>query len=148
MQRTKKMYHSNKMFSLYRNNERREYEMAKKDNGYFVYVPQGPPMGKNILSAKEYGHLVFLEPERSQIIYSPQPYVRKMQNYLKDYRDGDYILCMGDPSMIGIATAIAQDVNQGKVSLLKWDRQEARYYPVTFDLHNADSPGARSSHID
>ena len=135
--------HFNKMFSLYRDRERREFERAKLDNGFFVYVPQGPPSQKNILSAQDYGQLVFLEPERSQLIYSPQPFVRKMKSYLKDYKDGDYILCMGDPSMIGIATAIAQDVNQGKVSLLKWDRQEARYYPVNFNLHDAESSGPR-----
>jgi hypothetical protein len=45
--------------------------------------------------------------------------------------------------MIGVATAIAQEVNQGKVSLLKWDRQEARYYPVNFNLRDAESSGPR-----
>ena len=130
-------YLFNKMFSLYRNSELIEFENTKaNDKECFVYVPQGPPAGKNILSAQMYGHLVFLEPEKSNLIYSPQPYVRKMKKFLKDYKEGDYILCMGDPAMIGITTAIALDANQGKASLLKWDRQEARYYSVSIDIRN------------
>ena len=35
-----------------------------------------------------------------------------------------------------MSTAIVSDVTGGKFNLLKWDRQETRYYPLTFDLYN------------
>lgn len=49
---------------------------------------------------------------------------------LKEYRDGDYILAVGDPIAIGLAVAIACHNNGGRVNLLKWDRirQEYRAY--------------------
>ena len=31
-------------------------------------------------------------------------------------------------------TAIVSDITQGKFNLLKWDRQETRYYPLSFNL--------------
>jgi hypothetical protein len=42
---------------------------------------------------------------------------------------------MGDPSIIAISSAIASDTTQGKINMLKWDRQEKRYYPLSFKLY-------------
>jgi len=42
---------------------------------------------------------------------------------------------MGDPAAIGLACAIAANINQGRFNLLKWDRQEQDYYPVVVDIH-------------
>jgi len=57
-----------------------------------------------------------------------------MKKNLKDIRQKDYILCMGDPSIIAISSAIASDTTQGQINMLKWDRQEKRYYPLSFKL--------------
>jgi hypothetical protein len=32
--------------------------------------------------------------------------------------------------LIGVAVTVASDVNNGKVTVLKWDRIEKMYYPV------------------
>jgi hypothetical protein len=58
-----------------------------------------------------------------------------MRKNLRDFKGTDYILCMGDPAIIGLSTAVVSDVTNGKFNLLKWDRQERRYYPLTFDLY-------------
>ena len=50
------------------------------------------------------------------------------------YKRHDYILCSGDPAIIGLSTAIVSDITQGRFNLLKWDRQETRYYPLSFNL--------------
>ena len=42
---------------------------------------------------------------------------------------------MGDPGIIAISSAIASDVAQGQINMLKWDRQEKRYYPLSFKLY-------------
>jgi hypothetical protein len=58
-----------------------------------------------------------------------------MRKNLQDFRERDYILCTGDPSIIGLSTAIVSDITRGKFNLLKWDRQETKYYPLTIDLY-------------
>ena len=72
-------------------------------------------------TASDYGHVFCLE-QSSQIIYSPQPFVDKMKKNLKDIRQKDYILCMGD-CIIAISSAIASDTTQGKINMLKWDKK-------------------------
>ena len=99
-----------------------------------MYVLQHPPQNINIMSASDYGYLVICLPENSQMMFSPAPFIRKMRKNLQDFKDTDYILCTGDPAVIGLSTAIAVDkfdIEQShKFNLLKWDRQEKRYYPL------------------
>ena len=42
---------------------------------------------------------------------------------------------MGDPAAIGLVCAMASHHNQGRFKVLKWDRQESMYYPVSMDVH-------------
>ena len=98
-----------------------------------VYVVQ-EVTGRNILSAKEFGELKLLLPEGNQVVLSSQPTVNKLRRKLKDFCDDDYLLLMGDPVAMGIACAIASDVNRGRIQCLKWDRMEFKYYPVRFNL--------------
>ena len=89
----------------------------------------------NIMGASNYGKFKFLLPEFSQIIFSPGPLVFKLRKGLKDFTKEDYILCNGDPAIIGIACSLVSDITNGKYHLLKWDRQEAKYYPITINLY-------------
>ena len=77
----------------------------------------------------------FLLPELSQIIFSPGPLIMKLRRGLKDYRSNDYLLLTGDPAIIGVACSIASDITNGKYNVLKWDKQERRYYPITINLY-------------
>ena len=100
-----------------------------------VYVVQ-EVKGRNILSAQEFGDLKLLLPEGSQVVLSSAPTVRKLKQRLKDFCDDDYLLLIGDPAAIGIACSIASDFNRGRYKCLKWDKIEATYYPIEFDLYN------------
>ena len=128
----------NKLFELYRPSQLQEFLQFNKDNpdADFVYVLQHPPRNINILTASDYGYLVICLPENSQMMFSPAPFIHKMRKNLQDFKSTDYILCTGDPAIIGLSTAIVSDITQGRFNLLKWDRQETRYYPLTFDLYN------------
>jgi hypothetical protein len=42
---------------------------------------------------------------------------------------------MGDPVAIGIASIAAALVNNGKVNMLKWDRENQCYYNVKIDYY-------------
>ena len=127
----------NRLFELYKPKQLAEFLDFLKENPdeSFVYVLQQPPQNINILSASDYGYLVICLPENSQMIFSSGPFVHKMRKNLRDFKSNDYVLCSGDPAIIGLSTAIVSDVTRGKVNLLKWDRQETRYYPLTFDLY-------------
>ena len=106
-----------------------------------VYVIQEIPGTKegrpkiNILGAAQFGTFKFLLPELSQIIFSPGPLIFKLRKGLKDYRQKDFLLLTGDPAIIGVACSIAADITNGKYNLLKWDKQERQYYPITINLH-------------
>ena len=41
----------------------------------------------------------------------------------------------GDPAIIGVACSIASDMTNGKYNVLKWDKQERRYYPKAINLY-------------
>jgi len=106
-----------------------------------VYIIQELPGTKagtpkiNIMSAKEYGDFKFLLPEFSQIIFSPGPLVFKLRKLLQNYQPEDYLLLTGDPAIIGVACSIVSDITNGKLNLLKWDRQEKMYYPIKINLY-------------
>jgi hypothetical protein len=106
-----------------------------------VYVIQEIPGTKegrpkiNILGAAQFGTFKFLLPELSQIIFSPGPLIFKLRKGLKDYRQKDFLLLTGDPAIIGVACSIVSDMTNGKYNLLKWDKQERKYYAIEINLH-------------
>jgi len=110
-------------------------DMENKGN---VYVIQ--EVSKfNVISAQEFGKLVPIFEEGKQIMLSPGPAIRKAKNILKDFNDKDYLLLIGDPSMIGLCCTIAADVNRGRYKLLKYDRHTHSYFPIPIDIHERNS---------
>ena len=89
----------------------------------------------NIMGASEYGSFKFLLPELSQIIFSPGHLIFTLRKKLKDFKNEDYLLLTGDPAIIGVACSIVSDMTNGKYKLLKWDRQERKYYPIEINLY-------------
>ena len=89
----------------------------------------------NIIGAAEFGTFKFLLPELSQIIFSPGPLIFKLRKGLQDYRPSDFLLLTGDPAIIGVACSIVSDITNGKYQLLKWDKQERKYYSININLH-------------
>ena len=113
----------------------------KYDPEAVVYVIQEIPGTKegrpkiNIMGAAGYGKLKFLLPELSQIIFSPGPLIYKLRQALKDFTSKDHLLLTGDPAIIGVACSIVSDLTNGNYKLLKWDRQERKYYPIEINLY-------------
>ena len=117
------------------------YEDLKKSDSPVVHVIQhipGTAEGRpkiNIMGASEYGKFKFLLPELSQIIFSPGPLIFKLRKELANYKKQDYLLLTGDPAIIGVACSIVSDITNGKYNLLKWDKQERKYYTIAIDLY-------------
>jgi hypothetical protein len=116
-------------------------DISRKNDPPIVYVIQEIPGTKdgrpkiNIMGAAEYGKFKFLLPELSQIIFSPGPLIFKLKKELSKYRMLDYLLLTGDPAIIGVACSIVSDITNGKYNLLKWDKQERKYYSIAIDLY-------------
>jgi len=89
----------------------------------------------NIMGAAEFGTFKFLLPELSQIIFSPGPLIFKLRKGLQNYKPKDFLLLTGDPAIIGVACSIVSDITNGKYQLLKWDKQERKYYSININLH-------------
>ena len=109
-----------------------------------VYVIQEIPGSQagtpkiNIMGAASYstsGEFNFLLPEFSQMIFSPGPLIFKLRKGLRNYTPEDYLLLTGDPAIIGVACSIVSDITNGKYNVLKWDKQERKYYPIEINLY-------------
>jgi hypothetical protein len=112
--------------------------MKEENIVYVIQEVAGTQSGNpkiNIMGASNYGKIKFLLPEFSQIIFSPGPLVFKLRKGLKDFKERDHLLLIGDPALIGVACSIVSDITNGKYNLLKWDKQERKYYPIEINLY-------------
>ena len=109
-----------------------------------VYVVQEIPGSQagtpkiNIMGAAAYSttnDFNFLLPEFSQMIFSPGPLIFKLRKGLRNYTPEDYLLLTGDPAIIGVACSLVSDITNGKYKVLKWDKQERKYYPIEINLY-------------
>ena len=120
-----------------------DYKDLKKEEERekIVYVIQEIPGTKegrpkiNIMGAQKFGTIKVLLKEDSQMIFSPGPIIFELRRLLKTYRSSDYLLLTGDPAIIGVACSVVSDRTHGKYNLLKCDRQEIMYYPISINLY-------------
>tara|TARA_R110002012_G_scaffold312856_1_gene523952 strand:+ start:493 stop:846 length:354 start_codon:yes stop_codon:yes gene_type:complete len=98
-----------------------------------VFVTQENPR-VNILPAAKWGDLESLTDPYDQLHINPSRLVTQIRRNLRGLTDDDWLLCMGDPAIIGVSFALAAEINHGRVNLLKWDRMEKSYYPVKVSL--------------
>ena len=117
------------------------YDELEQASDKVVYVIQEIPGTKdgrpkiNIMGAQKFGKIKVLLKEDSQMIFSPGPIIFELRRLLKEYRSIDYLLLTGDPAIIGVACSVVSDITHGKYNLLKWDRQERMYYPISINLY-------------
>tara|TARA_R100000700_G_C3179205_1_gene155449 strand:+ start:3615 stop:3923 length:309 start_codon:yes stop_codon:yes gene_type:complete len=97
-----------------------------------VYVVQ-ETKGINLLPAVEFGEIDILLPE-GQVVFSTERTIKRLQINLRKYTFEDYLLMVGDPAAIAMAAAVASQITTGKFKLLKWDRQEKKYYPLIVNI--------------
>ena len=118
------------------------YDLSMSESRVFVIqeiagTKAGTPkiniMGASVYSSS--GKFEFLLPEFSQMVFSPGPLVYKLRQGLKDFTKKDYLLLTGDPAIIGVACSIVSDITNSKYNLLKWDKQERKYYPIEINLY-------------
>lgn len=83
----------------------------------------------NLEPAQQYGEFVFLlSPTAAP--FHPEPVLEELRKKLEPITVEDYLLLVGNPCLIGWATAIAADRTEGQVNLLQWHGKERRYIEV------------------
>lgn len=107
-----------------------------------VFIPQEPMRRDrdgelrsmmNFAAASKYGETVVCLPP-GKVALSTQPTVHRLQECLRNFSDEDYLIAVGDPSVIAIASAIAAANNRGRFNLLKWDKETRVYILVQVNL--------------
>ena len=77
-----------------------EFKKEKQDKKPTVFLVQENPY-INVLSAQEYGDIVLLFESGQQIMFSPQPAIKKLRRKLKDFDDNDHLINDGRSSSNG-----------------------------------------------
>lgn len=83
--------------------------------------------------AAMYGELVTLLPAHP-IPHDTSSIIDDLRAALIDYSDGDFILPSGDPVAMGLAMMVAAEMNDGRVTVLRWNKLERGYFPVKINM--------------
>ena len=83
----------------------------------------------DLAPAAEFGRLEYLLPPPTGP-FRPDSVIAELREKLQNFTDDDYLLLIGNPVLIGLATALAAAYNGGSVSLLQWSGKDQRYIPV------------------
>ena len=104
-----------------------------------VYVPQQPSRYDaalnlwvpimNLDPAKKHGEILIMFPPDGNRLQTA-PMIQAMKHIMKDYSPDDWVVAVGDPSMIAAAACIACGRTKGLLRLLKWDRMTSDYISV------------------
>jgi len=80
-------------------------------------------------TATAHGQIEFLlHPSASP--FNLEPAIATLQERLAGFSDQDYLLLTGNPVLLGLAVAIAADINDGDVAMLQWSGAKGTYIPV------------------
>jgi hypothetical protein len=114
---------------------------------YAVQVPHHFDQGAqawrpkvNVHAASHLGEVVTLIPhEQVHAALVTQPTLATLRRGLKDFCDEDYLLPVGDITLVAMATAVALNVNRGRARLLRWSREHKKYDIVELHLYGDKS---------
>lgn len=68
----------------------------------------------------------------------------KIRTKLADYSNDDFLVLLGNPALGAMATLIAAECNNGRVSILDWVRDAGAYRIIDIDAHCQPGGLARS----
>lgn len=93
----------------------------------------------DLTPAMKFGEIVELIPA-GPMIMAPGHTAITLRHKLLGFTDADYLLCMGDPTVIGLACVQAARANEGRYKLLVWDRHSGDYNVVPVDVNARITP--------
>jgi hypothetical protein len=101
-----------------------------------VYIPQQPSRyehalqlwipSMNLKPAEKFGRpLIMLPPNLANAMTAPL--VEALKEKMANFDAADYLVAVGDPTLIAAAAGIALRKTGGTLNLLKWDKQARDY---------------------
>lgn len=108
-----------------------------------VYVPQQPSRFDtatklwiptiNVDPARQYGEIVVMLPPNANRLHTA-PLIAALRDKMADFCEEDFIVAVGDPSLIAASACIATRKTGGILRMLKWDRISSNYIPVEITI--------------
>lgn len=108
-----------------------------------VFIPQVPSRFDratqmwvpvvNLQSAERFGQLVTLLPPEANRMHIA-PLVAAMKEKLTEVSPDDWLLAVGDPSLIGAACVLFARKCNYQLRVLRWDKFTSSYFPVEIQL--------------
>jgi hypothetical protein len=83
--------------------------------------------------AEQYGRLQIMLPQDFNPLFGTKKIVSALRQKLADYRAGDSLLLIGNPIIIGLATAIAAETCR-EIIFLQWSGTHSEYLAVPASL--------------
>jgi hypothetical protein len=97
---------------------------ARFDTGSGLWIPS-----VDLGAATQFGEIVECLPPGATRLHTAQLVVA-LKDQMSEYSPEDFVIAVGDPSLIAAASVIAYK-KVGYIQLLKWDRLSRVYIPVT-----------------
>lgn len=101
-----------------------------------VYAPQIPSKydvatklwipSINLDPAKLFGEIVPMLPPNANRLHI-NPLTVALREQMKEFTKDDYIIAVGDPSLIAVSSCLAAAKTKGLLRLLKWDKISSSY---------------------
>jgi hypothetical protein len=88
------------------------------------------PRFRTLEKAEKFGQIQYLL-SPSAHPFNPENIIGDLHDKLKTYSDEDYLLLIGNPALIGMATAVAGHYNGGKLKLLQWSGRQGDYAEIS-----------------
>lgn len=108
-----------------------------------VFVPQVPSRFDpptqlwvptvDLTAANKFGEVVVMLPPAANRLHTA-PLVAAIKERMADFAPHDYLVAVGDPSLMVIAGCVAARKNLGRLRLLKWDRRAKDYLPTEIQI--------------
>lgn len=108
-----------------------------------VYAPQQPSRfdvasrlwipTMNMQAAEKYGPLVVMLPPNANRLHTA-PLLASLKESMSAFTAEDWLVAVGDPSLIAAAACIAVRKTGGLLRLLKWDRMTSDYLPTEMKI--------------
>lgn len=95
---------------------------------------------KDLSDAKQYGQLqaVFTKPRKP---YDTQDLIARARRVFETWKEGDYILMIGDPTLCGVCMNVLGEFAD-RINVLSWDRMSFKYtsqeWDFNYNIHNGN----------
>ena len=87
----------------------------------------------NMQPAEKFGELVVLLPPNANRLHTV-PLLAALKSGMEEFTKDDWLVAVGDPSLIAAAACIACRKTGGLLRLLKWDRMTSDYIAAEMSI--------------